>query len=262
MRQLVFNTIENLLRPQTKPKYSVNLWIMMNDFNSFPSEGKSWFFWVPDQKQGKHKSLPMQFTLTQISVSIADCYYRAERSSPSFCMSTWIDVLSVWDMEMFEFHSSLRDSVFFWSVFILQALSQQQPFVFRLLLYYSFSWHELYKFSLTHSHTHTPAVPFNPVPPCTHKQSQGHPDVRSKRPHCCHGGSFLPCQHFWGPLRVRQFAPPTSHNPSLFRKKNTIQKARLFYLLFFPLRFIHPQCLAPAVSSPPTLTPTLHAPFF
>lgn len=33
-----------------------------------------------------------------------------------------------------------------------------------------------------HTHTHTPAVPFNPIPPHTHTQSQGRPELRSKRP--------------------------------------------------------------------------------
>lgn len=44
-------------------------------------------------------------------------------------------------------------------------------------------------------------------------------------------------------------------------KKNPIlhsQEAWLFLLPFF-VRFIHPQCLAPAISSPPTLTPTLYS---
>lgn len=125
--------------------------------------------------------------------------------------------------------------------------------------------------SLLQTHTHTYLQ-------CTPAQSF-HILIWAPRPHIqsvplLPWRPFQPCQHFWDPPGARQFAPSRSFAlpipPRLLlfsfpirgrRKKKhpPFSRGMTIPSPILSLRFIHPQCLARAISSPPTLTPTLHS---
>lgn len=103
--------------------------------------------------------------------------------------------------------------------------------------------------------------------PSTH--SQGHPDLRSKRPTVAMG-TISPLSALlrsaWSeaicPLPILHPSYPSTPSSffSPFGKKNPpFSRGMTIPSPILSLRFIHPQCLAPATSSPPTLTPTLYS---
>lgn len=195
-------------------------------------------------------------------------YDKEEQSCTSLCMFffvcvcecvyTWISLscLLCWDTSeavMFEIPSLLRGTLSLsWSVFIQRGLSERRGFILALLLCDPPSCLLL----LTNTHTCSASWP-NPL----------HTPTRASRPHirasrCCHGNCFDPVSTSEVCLGRGNLPPP---HPSLssFRRRREKKKAHppssggvTIPSPILSLRFIHPQCLAPAISSPPTLTPT------
>lgn len=158
---------------------------------------------------------------------------------------------------MFEIHS-MGLSVFFRSVFIWQVLSERRCFILLLLLSCSLV--------CSLSHTHTCSAPSPNPSTYTHT---GHPDLRSKHPTVAMGTiSALSALlgSAWSeaicPLPILPSSPPPFQDVGERKKKKyhaPLSRGTTSPSPILSLRFIHPQCLAPATSSPPTLTPTLHS---
>lgn len=117
-----------------------------------------------------------------------------------------------------------------------------------------------------------------------HTFTQTHTQTQIQASHCCHGDYF-------NPVSTSKICPERGNLPlfpcfAVFLSTHPPLLLLLLLLLFFfffshskmekkshppfsrgmtiaspilSVRFIHPQCLAPAISSPPTLTPTLYS---
>lgn len=123
-----------------------------------------------------------------------------------------------------------------------------------------------------HTHTHIRAAHPDPVPPHTHTHSLGHPDLRSERPTVAMGTISTPSallRFAWSkaicPLPILHSSSVPHPLPLFLLSKTEGKKSHPPFSRgmtipspILSLKFIHPQCLAPAISSPPSLTPTLY----
>lgn len=95
------------------------------------------------------------------------------------------------------------------SAFIQRGLSERRCFVLWLLLSCS-----PFRLLVTNTHTHTPAMPLNLIPPRTH----AHDHIQTSDPSVplLPRWPFPPIQHFWDLPGKRSNCPPPLPRPSLF----------------------------------------------